>query len=74
MNTLIVSEFVDYVSSKKIHFSLTKGFEFAKGLATNKKYKVYYLTLGKTQVIDNVTLINLNEIVYKNIQKNLYIY
>lgn len=62
MNTLIVSEFVDYVSSKKIHFSLTKGFEFAKGLATNKKYKVYYLTLGKTQIIDNVTLINLNEI------------
>ncbi len=62
MNTLIVSEFCDYIASKKIHFSLTKGFEFAKGLATNTNYKVNYLTLGKTQIINNVTLLNLNEI------------
>ena len=31
MNILIISELNDFLLSKKIHFSLMKGYEFAKG-------------------------------------------
>ena len=60
-NILIISEINDYLHSKKMHFSLTKGYEFAKGLS---KYtnNVDYLTLGKTLIEENLKLINIEEI------------
>lgn len=61
---LVISEIVDYISQKKTHFSLTKGFEFSKGL-TKLESTVYYLTTGKDEIIENVNLININ-----NINKN----
>ena len=61
MNILIISELNDFLQSKKIHFSLMKGYEFAKGL-TKIYDTIYYLTIGKTEKCDNINLININEI------------
>ncbi|MBA42744.1 MAG: hypothetical protein CMF62_01900 [Magnetococcales bacterium] len=57
---LVICEINDYITSIKRHYSLTKGFGIATGLA--KLSKVFYLTKGITQEKDGLILKNLNEI------------
>ena len=59
---LIISELEDYKNTPHFHFSFSKGFEFGKGLAKIAENKVYYYTLGKSEMCDNVNLINEKEI------------
>jgi len=66
---LIISEINDYLSSKKIHFSLTKGYEFAKGLSKSTN-DIYYLTLGKSLNEDNLKFINIEEITNEFLEYN----
>jgi len=68
---LVISELNDYVASVKNHYSLTKGFNIAKGFA--KSGVTYYVTLGKSEIIDGVNLVNISEIGEEFINKLTYI-
>lgn len=59
-NILIVSELEDYHKSIKRHYSFTKGYGIATGFS--KLVKTYYLTLGKTELYNDITFINDKEI------------
>lgn len=65
MQILVIGELVDYTTSIKRHFSLTKGFEIAIGFSEISEIsKTYYLTMGKTCKYKSTNLIlqNINEI------------
>jgi len=58
---LILSELQDYTgTNSRFHYSLTKGFYLGIGFAPI--CDTYYMTLGKTEVVDGVRLINKEEI------------
>lgn len=58
---LIIADFVDYMAIEtRTHYSLTKAFYVAIGLG--KLTKTYYLTTGKTEEFENITLKSLDEI------------
>ena len=61
MTFLVIADFVDYMSVEvRTHYSLTKAFYVAVGLG--KLAKTYYLTTGKTEEVEGITLKNLDEI------------
>lgn len=62
MHVLIISDYDDYKVMNHLHFSITKGFELARGWSVLNK--VYFLTTGKTEIFENVNLINVDEIDY----------
>jgi hypothetical protein len=61
MTFLVIADFVDYMAIEtRTHYSLTKAFYVALGLG--KITKTYYLTTGKTEEFENITLKSLDEI------------
>ena len=48
MKILVINDIADYHTQLKQHFSLTKGYYFAKGLSNIKENEVYFLTTGKS--------------------------
>lgn len=60
MPTLIICDFDNYKKINHFHFSITKGFELAKGWAEHDD--VFFLTTGPSEVVHNVKLTNFKEI------------
>ena len=61
MTFLVIADFVDYMSVEvRTHYSLTKAFYVAVGLG--KLAKTYYLTTGKTDEVEGITLKNLDDL------------
>ena len=57
-NILIISELEDYLNNiNHSHYSLNKGFEFAKGLS-NLDTNIFYFTTGESTNLDNIQFIN----------------
>ena len=54
INILIINEILNHNASSKSHFSLTKGENVAKSMAQIPNTKVYFLTTGKEETIQNV--------------------
>lgn len=65
-NILIISEIEDFMNNKhRSHYSLTKGYNFAYGLAKIESNKVFYYTTGKYELYNNISFVN-NEILNNN--------
>jgi glycosyltransferase involved in cell wall biosynthesis len=65
-NILIISELEDYLNNlNHSHYSLNKGFEFAKGLSNIDNTNIFYFTIGETRTLDKINFVN-----EKNIDSN----
>ena len=62
MKILIINDIADYHTQLKQHFSLTKGYYFAKGLSKIKDNNVYFFTTGKSSVDEQLKFINDKEV------------
>lgn len=62
MKILVINDIADYHKQLKQHFSLTKGYYFAKGLSKIQNNQVYFFTTGITQKDENLTFINDEEV------------
>lgn len=68
MKILIINDIANYHEQVKQHFSLTKGYYFAKGLSKIKKNKVYFFTTGPSSLDGELNFINDKEINLKFIK------
>lgn len=62
MKILVINDIADYHKQIKQHFSLTKGYYFAKGLSKINSNQVYFFTTGNTSNDEKLTFINDKEL------------
>jgi len=57
-NILIISEIEDYMNANHSHYSFSKGFNFGYGLSIIEGNHIFYYTVGKSETIKNIQLVN----------------
>lgn len=62
MKILVINDIANYHTQAKQHFSLTKGYYFAKGLSKINNNQVYFLTTGENSNDDKLIFLNDKEL------------